>query len=74
MKQSFDALAPHELEAVGGGWCGNDIRWFPFPKGEPIPYPSFDRSFSSKLDLVALNPQPLPPQEIGGFDAGFTLG
>jgi hypothetical protein len=39
-------------------WCGTVPRVIPIP--EPDPFPCF-----SKLDMVALNPQPLPPKEFG---------
>ena len=57
-------LCAAELAAVAGGWCGTVPLKFLFPR--PEPEPAWDRTvLISKLDAVALNPQPLPPKEIG---------
>lgn len=60
------------LQAVSGGWCGTP---YPGSWGIPVvPHPEPDpwvNVFSSKLSLVSLNPQPLPPAELQGFTAGY---
>lgn len=68
------ALSADELAHVAGGWCGNEVRTFKFPIPEPEPDPWFRSALTSRLDMVALNPQPLPPQEIGALEAAMTLG
>ena len=63
-------LDANELNAVSGGWCGT-----PYPGSwgiPPVPHPDpWASVFDSKLSLVSLNPQPLPPAEIGGFTLGY---
>ncbi len=72
MKHSSHALAviePSELERVAGGymdwdtdWCGTRVPGWPRPRQDSV----IDAvSLVSGIDLVALNPQPLPPGEIG---------
>jgi hypothetical protein len=71
MKQdsnSLAALTGAELEAVSGGWCGT-----PWPGQfggiivlpDPEPEPWYLKA--SRFDMVALNPQPLPPKTIFSF-------
>ncbi len=68
--ESAQLLSSAELEAVNGGWCGT-----PWPgqfggliPPQPEPDPWYRAALVSKLDLVALNPQPLPPKSIVGFE------
>lgn len=57
-------LGTNEIAQVSGGyvdwetnWCGTRVPGWPRPKGVV--------TLNNPLDAVALNPQPLPPREIG---------
>jgi hypothetical protein len=62
------ALSGAEIEAVNGGWCGTG---WPGQWGgivvPPVPEPDPWYQLGSRFDLVALNPQPLPPKAIFSF-------
>jgi bacteriocin-like protein len=66
LDQSFRVLNAEELQNVSGGWCGTVYPGF--WKG-PKPGPLLDvmGAAVSKVSLVSLNPQPLPPAEMGFF-------
>ena len=66
-----ELLTETELALVSGGyidweddWCGTGPKPFPIQTGPGVdPW----RSMGGRFSAVALNPQPLPPQEIGGI-------
>ena len=64
-----EILSAMELEQVSGGytdwevdWCGTGPKRIPI-KYDPSPQPW--QLAGGWINLVALNPQPLPPKEIG---------
>ncbi|WP_157203949.1 bacteriocin [Methylomonas methanica] len=64
--QSFRVLNAEELQNVSGGWCGTTYPGF-WKGPKPGPLPDLFNSAVSRLSTVSLNPQPLPPAEIGFF-------
>jgi len=66
LNQSFRVLNAEELQNVSGGWCGTTYPGF-WKGPKPGPLPDLFNSAVSRLNMVSLNPQPLPPAEIGFF-------
>jgi hypothetical protein len=67
-RETLALLSDAEIEAVSGAWCGTP---WPGQFGGLIPLPPEPEpvwlTVGSKLDFVALNPQPLPPKAIFSF-------
>ncbi len=68
--ETLALLSNAEIETVNGGWCGT-----PWPgqfggiiPPQPEPDPWYRLALVSKLDMVALNPQPLPPKSLAAFE------
>ena len=64
-------LSSTEIAQVSGGyldwetnWCGTRVPGWPRPKGLV--------TLTDSLSVVALNPQPLPPQG-GGFELAMSF-
>ncbi|MDX8130157.1 hypothetical protein QLH52_22900 [Methylomonas sp. OY6] len=66
INQNFRVLNAEELQQVAGGWCGTPYPGF-WKGPKPGPLPDLFSGAVSKLSTVSLNPQPLPPAEIGFF-------